>query len=74
MDEYRLDGSKIERDEDGYPSNPRVGDKDQMTCMDCQEEDVKVTLWDIVIWDDGRVEEWYCDTCLMKVQVANNTL
>ena len=78
--ETRLDGSKIERDKDGYPSNPRVGDKDELTCMGCQnnEEGSMVTLWDIVTWgnsegDVGRIEEWYCDTCLMEVQASAAT-
>ena len=63
VQEFRLDGSKIERDEDGYPSNPRVGDVDYgMTCMEC-EKTGKTILFDIVTWDAGRVEEWYCDPC-----------
>lgn len=63
VQEYRDDGSHIERDEDGYILNPQVGDVDySLTCMSCENVG-RVTLYDIVAWDAGRVEEWYCDDC-----------
>ena len=68
VQEFRRDGSKVELDEDGYILDPQVGDiDDDLTCMGC--EDIgKVTLFDIVTWDAGRVEAWYCDSCLKEYE------
>lgn len=65
----RQDGSKVERDVDGYILNPRSGDVDEdLTCIGCDAENVRVTYSHTEWWGNperptGLVEFWYCDPC-----------